>query len=79
MITPHKHMNLDCSVLRVSALMIREVAKRRTIDIESLRKRIVKKLGVDAELIFVPALNFLFLLDRIVYHPKNDTLEFKEG
>lgn len=79
MITPHKHMNLEGSVLRVSALMVREIARRRTLEVEVLRERIVKKIGSDTELVFLPALSFLFLLGKIEYHPKTDSLEYKEA
>ena len=79
MITPQKHMNLDGSVLRVAALMVREIARRRSLEVEVLRKRIAKKTGSDTELVFLPALSFLFLLGKIEYHPKTDSLEYKVG
>lgn len=77
MITPHKHMNLDGSVLRASALMLREIAKRRTLEIEVLRERITKKLGSDCAPVFMPALSFLYLLGKVEYHPKTDSVEFR--
>lgn len=79
MITPQKHMNLDTSVIRVAALIIKQVAKRRSVELEVIKRQIIKRTGTDGELVLLPALNFLFLLDKIVYHPKNDTLEYKDG
>jgi hypothetical protein len=76
MLTPRKHLNLDVSVLRISALMLRELNKRGVIEFERLRGMIVKRAGSDAELAFLPALNFLFLLGKIDYHVKNDTIEY---
>lgn len=77
MITPHKHMNLDGSVLRASSLMLREVSKRHTLEIEVLRARLTKKLGSDCAPVFMPALSFLYLLGKIKYHPKTDSVEFR--
>lgn len=79
MITPQKHMNLDTSVIRVAALIIKQVAKRRSVELEVIKRQIIKRTGTDGELVLLPALNFLFLLDKIAYHPKNDTLEYKDG
>lgn len=78
MITPHKHMNLDGSVIRVSALMLREIMKRRTLEIEALREKITKKVGPDCAPVFMPALSFLYLLGKVEYHPKTDSVEFKQ-
>jgi hypothetical protein len=79
MITPQKHLNLDVSVLRVSALVLREVRRRRVIEFPTLRSRIVRLVGSDADLVFLPALSLLFLLGRLEYHSKNDTLEYREA
>ena len=77
MITPHKHMNLDGSVLRASSLMLREISRRRTLEIEVLRERMTKKLGSDCAPVFMPALSFLYLLGKIEYHAKTDSVEFR--
>jgi hypothetical protein len=79
MLTPRKHLNLDVSVLRVAALMLRELDKRGVIEFERLRGLIVRRAGSDAEIVFLPALNFLFLLGKIDYHLKNDTIEYRSG
>ena len=79
MITPKKHMNLDASVLRVAALIMKEVAKRRVLNVEKLRKRLSPRVGNDIDLVFLPALSFLYLMGKISYYPKNDTLEYVDG
>lgn len=79
MITPKKHMNLDASVLRVAALIIKEVAKRRVLNVEKLRRRIAPRVGNDIDMVFLPALSFLYLMGKISYYPKNDTLEYIDG
>lgn len=77
MLTPKKHMNLDSSLLRISALMLRELNKRGVIGFEQLRTVVIKRVGPDGDMTFLPALDFLFLLGRVEYHAKNDTLEYK--
>lgn len=77
MISPHKHLNLDASLLRVAAIALRELRKRRVIEFEVLRAKVLKYVGPDADLAFLPAVNFLFLMGKIEYHIKNDSIEYK--
>lgn len=77
MITPRKHLDLDASLLRVASVVLRETQKRGIIEIERLRLIVAKRTGPDGELSFFPALGFLFLLGKLDYHLKNDTLEYK--
>lgn len=79
MITPQKHMNLDVSVLRVAASMLKEVKKRRVIEFRQLRQKVVKSIGPDVDLVFLPALSLLYLLGRLEYHEKNDSFEYRDG
>lgn len=76
MLTPKKHMNLNISLIRVSALILKESSKHRIIEFETMRRTLVKRYGSDAELTFIPALSFLYTLGKIEYHIKNDTLEY---
>ena len=77
MLTPRKHLNLDVSVLRVSALMLREIQKRGIVDFEKLRGLILRRVGPDGELAFLPALDLLYLLGKADFHLKNDTIEYR--
>ena len=77
MLSPRKHLNLDVSVLRISAIILRELTKRRVIELERMRGIIIRRTGQDGELSFLPALSFLFLLGRLEYHLQNDSLEYK--
>lgn len=70
-------MNLDVSVIRISSIMLRELSKRGVIEMERLRDIVLKRTGRDAEVSFLPALNFLFIVGKIEYHLQNDTLEYK--
>jgi hypothetical protein len=76
MLTPRKHLDLDISVLRVSALMLRELQRRSVVEFEKLRSYVIRRAGADAELSFLPALNFLFVVGKVIYHIQNDTIEY---
>ena len=77
MLTPRKHLNLDVSVLRIAALMLREIQRRGVIEFEKLRAFVLRRTGADGEIAFLPALDFLYLLGRAEFHLKNDTIEYK--
>lgn len=77
MLTPRKNLDLDTSLLRVAALMLRELQKRGVMEFERLRSVVTRRIGRNAELMFLPALDFLFLLGRVEYHVKNDTVEYR--
>ena len=77
MLTARKHLNLDVSVLRISAIMLRELTKRGVIEVERMRSIIIKRTGTDGELSFFPALGLLYLLGKVEYHLQNDTIEYK--
>lgn len=68
MITAHKYLNLDLSVINVSALIIQELKNNSLLQYDELLKSIVGALGLNAKDVFPYALNFLFLLDKIIYH-----------
>jgi hypothetical protein len=78
-LTPQKHLNLDVSVIRVAAIMLRELKRRGVVEFEKLRGVVIKRVGADGDLSFLPALSFLYLLGRVEYHIKNDTIEFRTG
>jgi hypothetical protein len=79
MLTPRKHLNLDISVMRIAAIMLRELNRRGVMEFEKLRTLVIRRVGPDGELSFMPALGFLYLLGRIEYHLKNDTIEYRSG
>src|ERR1700722_12335386 len=74
MLTPQKHHNLDRSVLRVSALMLRELQRRSVVEFEKLRRYVIRRAGSDADVTFLP-LSLLFLLGKVEYHIQNDTID----
>ena len=75
MITPTKYMNLDHSLLNVSAILIKAFSKQSIISYDELLQITVSKIGKHAKEITPYALNFLFLFGKIEYHNALDSFE----
>lgn len=78
MIEPTKHLDLDLSVLRAGAVMLAALRKARVMPLFEFRSKLVAALGSDGELMFVPTVNFLYLIGRIEYHARTDSFEYVE-
>jgi hypothetical protein len=79
MIRPTKHLDLDLSVLRAGAVMLTALRKSRVMPLFEFRSKLITTLGSDGELMFVPTVNFLYLIGRIEYHARTDSFEYVEG
>jgi len=75
MIRPTKHSHPDRTVINVSMLLLARLRVRRVDDYDDLRKY-AKKAVVGGDVLLLPALNFLYLMDLIKYHPKTDAVEY---
>lgn len=75
MLTAEKHLDLDTSLLRVASIVLKELKRKGAVAFEALRRLVIRRIGDDGELMFLPALRFLFLLGRVEYHSKNDVVE----
>ncbi len=75
MLRPSKHAHPDRTVINVSLLLLARVKKLRLDDYGELRKY-AKKEVIGGDVLFLPALNFLFLLGMIDYRPKTDAVEY---
>lgn len=75
MLRPTKHSHPDRTVINVSLLLLARLKTRRLEDYDSLRKY-AKKAVVGGDVLFLPALNFLFLMGLIDYRPKTDAVEY---
>ncbi len=75
MLRPTKHSHPDRTVINVSLLLLEHLKKRRLDDYDSLRKY-AKKAIAGGDVLFLPALNFLYLLGVIEYRPKTDAVEY---
>lgn len=77
MIRPTKHSHPDKTVIYASFLMLKELQKKRIISYSDLLI-LVKKKVTSGEFLFMPALNFLYLLGLVEYQVKTDSIEYVE-
>lgn len=75
MLRPTKHSHPDRTVINMSLLLLSRLKKRRFDEYDVLRK-FAKKNVVGGDILFLPALNFLYLLGLIEYRPKTDAVEY---
>jgi hypothetical protein len=75
MLRPTKHTHPDRTVVSVALLLLAHLRKRRLDGYGALRVY-AKKNVTGGEVLFLPALNFLFLLGLIEYRPKTDSIEY---
>jgi hypothetical protein len=75
MLRPSKHSHPDRTVVNVSLLVLVRLRKRRLEGYSALRGY-VKKTVAGGEVLFLPALNFLFLVGLVEYRPKTDAIEY---
>lgn len=68
MITPHKYLNLDISVINVGAVIIEELKSNKIVQYEELLSSVISSLEDEKiKEVFPYAINFLFLLGKINY------------
>lgn len=75
MLRPTKHSHPDRTVINVSLLLVARLKARRVDEYDVLRK-FAKKNVMGGDVLFLPALNFLYLLGVIEYRPKTDAVEY---
>lgn len=77
MLKPTKYSNMNVSLPAISCEMLKLFKKNKTFTYTDLLNKVIQKKGLEAKEIFLPALNFLFLLGKIEYHEKTDIIEYK--
>jgi hypothetical protein len=75
MLRPTKHSHPDRTVINVALLLLARLQSRRLDNYDNLREY-AKKAVAGGDVLFLPALNFLYLLGLIEYRPKTDSLEY---
>ncbi|PHM27536.1 conserved hypothetical protein [Xenorhabdus innexi] len=75
MIRPSKHSHPDRTVISMSLLMLTLLKNERVVSYGKLRDYAKKTIN-SGEVLFLPALNFLFLMGLIEYHTKIDSIEY---
>lgn len=77
MLRPNKYSHPDRTTINVSLLILLRLKKRRVDEYGRLRSYI-KNTIKGGDVLFLPALNFLYLLGKIEYRVKTDTVEYIE-
>ena len=75
MLSPTKHSHPDRTVISVSLLILKRLKSRRLEEYETLREY-AKKSVIGGDVLFLPALNLLYLFGLVEYRPKTDALEY---
>ena len=75
MLRPTKHSHPDRTVVNLGLLILVRLKNRRVEDYESLRSY-AKKAVQGGDVLFLPALNLLYVLGLIRYLRKIDSFEF---
>lgn len=76
MLKPNKYMNFPLSVISISSDILMILSKNNTIKYDELVSRVITGKGKKAKEMVLPALNFLYLIGKVEYHNKIDSLEF---
>ncbi len=77
MLKPSKYSNMNVSLPAISCEMLKLFGKNKTFTYTDLLNKIIQKKGIESKNVFLPALNFLYLLGKIEYHTKTDIIEYK--
>ncbi len=75
MLRPTKHSHPDRTVIGVSLMLLARLKSRRLDEYDNLRKY-AKKTVVGGDVLFLPALSFLYLMGLIEYRRKTDAVEY---
>jgi hypothetical protein len=75
MLRPSKHAHPDRTVINVALLLMKRLKAKRLCDYSSLLAY-ARKAVIGGDVLFLPSLNFLFLMGLVEYHPKTDSLEY---
>jgi len=76
MLKPTKYTNLNVSVLAISCELLKILKKNKTATYSEMQNIIINRKGIEAKNIFLPALNFIFLLGKINYYEKTDIIKY---
>lgn len=73
MIRPDRHTNLDYCIVNISSLILKQLSAFYNISYDNLLDRVATTLGDEAKENYPYALNFLFLLGKIIYLKDSDS------
>lgn len=77
MLKPDKHTNPHYTVVNIAGLIIEQIKKNDIMKYDDLLNYLINQTSGGIKDIFVYALSFLFLLDKIEYLSDLDALKLK--
>ena len=75
MLRPSKYSHPDRTVINVALLMLTRLRTKRICEYDMLL-HFARKSVVGGDVLFLPSLDFLFLMGLVEYHPKTDAFEY---
>lgn len=75
MLRPTKHSHPDRTIINVALLLLARLRAQRLCDYDALLKY-ARRSVVGGDVLFLPSLNFLFLMGLVDYHAKTDAFEY---
>lgn len=75
MLRPTKHSHPDKTVINIAFVLLSYLKKMRVADFARLRE-LARRANRGGDVLLLPALNLLYLLGLLEYHPKNDSFEY---
>ncbi|GAB2739987.1 ABC-three component system middle component 8 [Sinomonas soli] len=75
MLTPNKHSHPDETVVAAATDLLGALIQERLLSYDELRARLRERLR-DADFLFTPALDFLYILGVVEYRPTIDSFEY---
>lgn len=73
-IKPNMFMDLNTCTLKIGSEILKELLEKKEVKYSKLFSKLEEKYKDDTEYIFPEALSFLYLLGKIEYKIKNDTV-----
>ncbi|TGN13454.1 ABC-three component system middle component 8 [Leptospira bandrabouensis] len=67
MITPHKYLNLDLSIMNISAFILQNFKQMPILSYNDIINSSINSFGDNVKEVIPYALSFLFMLDKIEY------------
>ena len=75
MLQPTKHSHPDRTLIFTAYLLLKRLKQQRVDGYDTLFGY-AKKYVVGGDILFLPALSFLYLMGLVEYHPKIDSIEY---
>ena len=76
MLLPHKYLNLELSVISITAIILSIFKTDNFIRYDDLLQKLIDIKGEEVKETFLPSLSFLYLIGKIKYHQSFDSIEF---